>query len=194
MSTRRTESHAGQPAKPSTARTWSSPPVPSRSSSVSPARPSTPSPSTRSSTPSGCGCTFSTCFKTPPSRTRAHCTSWSSVAVRPGSKHPGQSPSSWWPWAVAPRAPVPGRVTLVDRGARCSAPSPRSRRNTRPNGSATRGSRSCLGSGVASVHADHLVLDDGSTIDTRTVVWGGGESAATIVAGHGTADRPRRTA
>jgi NADH dehydrogenase len=37
-----------------------------------------------------------------------------------------------------------------------------------------------LETGVASVHADRVELDDGSTIPTRTVVWGGGESAAAI--------------
>ena len=42
-----------------------------------------------------------------------------------------------------------------------------------------------LGAGVASVHPDRVELDDGSVIPTRTVIWGGGESAAPIAAGAG---------
>jgi redox-sensitive bicupin YhaK (pirin superfamily) len=38
-----------------------------------------------------------------------------------------------------------------------------------------------LGTGVAAVHPDRVELDDGTAIPTRTVVWGGGESAAPIV-------------
>ncbi len=79
-------------------------------------------------------------------------------------------------------APVTGRVTLIDRGnAVLGAFSKKSQKYAakRLRG---RGADLLLGSGVASVHADHLVLDDGTRIETRTVVWGGGESAATIVA------------
>jgi NADH dehydrogenase len=42
-----------------------------------------------------------------------------------------------------------------------------------------------LETGVASVHSDRVELDNGTSIPTRTVVWGGGESAAAIVAGSG---------
>ena len=38
-----------------------------------------------------------------------------------------------------------------------------------------------LGTGVAAVHADRVEFDDGSSIRTRTVIWGGGESAASVV-------------
>jgi len=46
-----------------------------------------------------------------------------------------------------------------------------------------RGVQLRLGVGVQEVTADHVTLSDGNTIDTRLVVWGGGEKAATIVAG-----------
>ncbi|MFL6169407.1 MAG: NAD(P)/FAD-dependent oxidoreductase, partial [Ornithinibacter sp.] len=39
-----------------------------------------------------------------------------------------------------------------------------------------------LGVGVTSVHHDRVVLGDGSTIATHTVVWAGGESGAAIAA------------
>ena len=37
--------------------------------------------------------------------------------------------------------------------------------------------------GVTTVHPDHVELDDGTTIATRTVVWGGGESGAALAGG-----------
>ena len=37
-----------------------------------------------------------------------------------------------------------------------------------------------LGLGVTAVHADRVEFDDGSMIATRTVVWGGGESASAV--------------
>jgi NADH dehydrogenase len=37
-----------------------------------------------------------------------------------------------------------------------------------------------LETGVKVVHADGVELDDGTTLHTRTVVWGGGESAAPV--------------
>ena len=36
-----------------------------------------------------------------------------------------------------------------------------------------------LGVGVKEVHADHVVLSDGSTIKTHTVIWGGGRRPPT---------------
>jgi NADH dehydrogenase len=81
--------------------------------------------------------------------------------------------------------PRPGRIVLVDRGeALLGAFSEKShkyahRRLTK------QGAEIRLGTGVAAVHPDRVELDDGSVIRTRTVVWGGGESAATIVAAAG---------
>lgn len=81
--------------------------------------------------------------------------------------------------------PRPGRIVLVDRGtALLGAFSEKSHayahKKLRKHGAEIR-----LETGVASVHADRVELDDGTTIPTRTVVWGGGESAATIVADGG---------
>jgi NADH dehydrogenase len=89
------------------------------------------------------------------------------------------------------RIAEPGRITLVDRGQALLAPfSERSHKYAHKRltkkGAATR-----LETGVSAVHIDRVHLDDGSTIETSTVVWGGGESAAPIVAaaalktGHG---------
>jgi NADH dehydrogenase len=81
--------------------------------------------------------------------------------------------------------PRPGRILLVDRGkSLLGAFSEKShayahRRLTKE------GAEVRLETGVAAVHADRVELDDGSVIPTRTVVWGGGESAATIVAAAG---------
>ncbi|GAB7007039.1 NAD(P)/FAD-dependent oxidoreductase [Nocardioides sp. AN3] len=81
--------------------------------------------------------------------------------------------------------PRPGRILLVDRGgALLSAFSEKShdyahRRLTQV------GAEIRLRTGVASVHADRVELDDGTLVPTRTVVWGGGESAATIAAATG---------
>jgi NADH dehydrogenase len=74
-----------------------------------------------------------------------------------------------------------GHVTLVDRGnAVLGAFSAKSQKYAAKR-LGDRGVDLRLGAGVASVHADHLELDDGTRIDTRTVVWGGGESAAAVV-------------
>jgi NADH dehydrogenase len=76
---------------------------------------------------------------------------------------------------------TPGKVTLVDRGsAVLGAFSARSQKYAAKRLTA-RGVDVLLGTGVASVHPDHLELDDGTVIGTRTVVWGGGESASGIV-------------
>jgi NADH dehydrogenase len=77
--------------------------------------------------------------------------------------------------------PRAGRITLVDRGKTVlGAFSDKShryahRRLTR-EGAVLR-----LETGVKAVHADGVDLDDGTTLRTRTVVWGGGESAAPVV-------------
>ncbi len=89
--------------------------------------------------------------------------------------------------------PPPGRVTLVDRGAAVLGAFSTKSQEYAAKRLGDTGVEIMLGSGVASVHAITWNSTTGSTIDTRTVVWGGGESAAAIVEGHGTADRPRRT-
>ncbi len=81
--------------------------------------------------------------------------------------------------------PRPGRIFLVDRGtALLGAFSEKSHayahKRLRKHGAEIR-----LETGVASVHADRVELDDGTTIPTRTVVWGGGESAAAIAGAGG---------
>jgi NADH:quinone reductase (non-electrogenic) len=81
--------------------------------------------------------------------------------------------------------PRPGRIFLVDRGnALLGAFSEKSHKYAHKR-LTKHGAEIRLETGVASVHADRVVLDDGSTIPTRTVVWGGGESAAAIVAASG---------
>ncbi|TCC55331.1 NAD(P)/FAD-dependent oxidoreductase [Kribbella pittospori] len=79
------------------------------------------------------------------------------------------------------RLSKPGKITVVDRGdALLGAFSDKSHdyaheRLTR------QGADPRLGTGVAAVHADRVEFDDGSTIATQTVIWGGGESAASVV-------------
>jgi NADH dehydrogenase len=89
------------------------------------------------------------------------------------------------------RIAEPGRITLVDHGRVLLAPfSERSHKYAHKK-LTKHGAEMRLETGVAEVHADSVQLSDGSTIATRTVVWGGGESAAPIVAdlglktGHG---------
>ncbi len=78
--------------------------------------------------------------------------------------------------------PRPGRIFLVDRGsALLGAFSDKSHQYAHKR-LTKHGAEIRLETGVASVHADRVELADGSTIPTRTVVWGGGESAAAIVA------------
>jgi len=81
--------------------------------------------------------------------------------------------------------PSPGRIFLVDRGdALLGAFSDKSHKYAHKR-LTKHGAEIRLETGVASVHADRVELDDGTTIPTRTVVWGGGESAAAIAAGSG---------
>jgi NADH dehydrogenase len=76
--------------------------------------------------------------------------------------------------------PRPGRIFLVDRGnALLGGFSDKSHKYAHKR-LTKHGADIRLETGVASVHADRVELDDGSTIPTRTVVWGGGESAAAI--------------
>jgi NADH dehydrogenase len=81
--------------------------------------------------------------------------------------------------------PRPGRIFLVDRGSSLlGAFSERSREYARTR-LVHQGAEIRLGTGVAAVHADRVELVDGSVIRTRTVVWGGGESAAPVAAAAG---------
>jgi NADH dehydrogenase len=81
--------------------------------------------------------------------------------------------------------PRPGRIFLVDRGNALLAPFSDKSHKYAHKRLTKHGAEIRLETGVASVHADRVELDDGSTIPTRTVVWGGGESAAAIVAASG---------
>jgi NADH dehydrogenase len=74
----------------------------------------------------------------------------------------------------------PGQITLVDRGDALLA-----QFSSKAHGYATSklvkaGAAVRLGVGVTAVTPDGVVFDDGSQIATRTVVWGGGESGASV--------------
>jgi NADH:quinone reductase (non-electrogenic) len=85
--------------------------------------------------------------------------------------------------ATMGRIPRAGRVVLIDRGSTLlGAFSARS--HTYAHKRLTKqGAEPRLDTGVAAVHADRVELDDGTAIPTRTVIWGGGESAAPVVQG-----------
>ncbi len=78
------------------------------------------------------------------------------------------------------QTPYVGRITLVDRGdALLGAFADKA--HLYAHGKLTAGGADIrLGVGVAAVHADRVELTDGQTLPARTVVWGGGESAALI--------------
>jgi NADH:quinone reductase (non-electrogenic) len=79
------------------------------------------------------------------------------------------------------RIPRAGRITLVDRGSNLlGAFSDKSHQYAHKR-LTKQGAEPRLNTGVASVHADRVELDDGTSIRTRTVIWGGGESAAPVV-------------
>ena len=79
------------------------------------------------------------------------------------------------------RIPRAGRITLIDRGSNLlEAFSDKSHRYAHKR-LTKQGAEPRLSTGVASVHADRVELDDGTSIRTRTVIWGGGESAAPVV-------------
>jgi NADH dehydrogenase len=85
------------------------------------------------------------------------------------------------------QTPYVGRVTLVDRGdALLGAFADKA--HLYAHGKLTTGGADIrLGVGVAAVHADRVELTDGQTLPARTVVWGGGESAALIAQRTGSA-------
>ncbi|MEV0074735.1 MULTISPECIES: NAD(P)/FAD-dependent oxidoreductase [unclassified Amycolatopsis] len=83
--------------------------------------------------------------------------------------------------ATMDRIPKPGRIFLIDRGSTLlGAFSSRSHKYAHKK-LTTQGAEPRLDTGVAAVHADRVELDDGTAIRTRTVIWGGGESAAPVV-------------
>jgi NADH dehydrogenase len=83
--------------------------------------------------------------------------------------------------AAMGRIPRAGRITLVDRGSNLlGAFSDKSHQYAHKR-LTKQGAEPRLDTGVASVHADRVELDDGTSIPTRTVIWGGGESAAPVV-------------
>ena len=75
---------------------------------------------------------------------------------------------------------VPGRITLVDLGDALLG-----QFSDKAHGYALKklteaGAEVRLGVGVTSIHPDRVELNDGSTIATQTVVWGGGESGSAV--------------
>ncbi|MEV4604988.1 NAD(P)/FAD-dependent oxidoreductase [Amycolatopsis sp. NPDC049253] len=83
--------------------------------------------------------------------------------------------------AAMERIPKSGRIFLIDRGSTLlGAFSERSHKYAHKR-LTEHGAEPRLDTGVAAVHADRVELDDGTTIPTRTVIWGGGESAAPVV-------------
>src|SRR4051794_13983649 len=74
----------------------------------------------------------------------------------------------------------PGRVTLVDRGDALLAQFSGKAHSYATTKLVDAGATVRLGVGVTAVTPDRVVFDDGSEIATRTVVWGGGESGATV--------------
>ena len=81
------------------------------------------------------------------------------------------------------RLGVAGRVTLVDRGPALLGQFSAEAHEYAYEKLTTAGADVRLGVGVRTVHPDHVELDDGRTIPTRTVVWGGGESGAVLAGG-----------
>src|SRR5262245_2657052 len=75
----------------------------------------------------------------------------------------------------------PGTITLVDRGDALLGQFSSKAHDYASAKLARDGAQVLLGVGVTAVHADRVELDDGTTLPTRTVVWGGGESGAEIV-------------
>jgi NADH dehydrogenase len=80
------------------------------------------------------------------------------------------------------RLDPPGRVTLVDRGPALLGQFSSKAHAYALEKLTAAGADVRLGVGVTAVHADRVELDDGTTLATRTVVWGGGESGAPIAA------------
>jgi len=73
-----------------------------------------------------------------------------------------------------------GRITLVDRGSRLLGGFSDKSHEYAHAKLTEAGADIRLGRGVTAVHADRVELDDGDAIETRTVVWGGGESGGDV--------------
>ena len=78
------------------------------------------------------------------------------------------------------RLDVPGQITVVDRGDALLGQFS-DKAHTYAHEKLTKaGAQIKLGLGVTAVRDDRVEFDDGSEIATRTVVWGGGESASAV--------------
>jgi NADH dehydrogenase len=80
----------------------------------------------------------------------------------------------------AGRIDRPGRITIVDRGPALLGPFSEKAHHYAAKKLTDAGAVVRLGVGVTAVHADRVEFDDGNTIRARTVVWGGGEAAASV--------------
>ena len=78
------------------------------------------------------------------------------------------------------RLTVPGKITLVDLGDALLGQFPDKAHEYALEKLTEAGADVRLGVGVTAVHPDRVQFNDGSAISTRTVVWGGGESASAI--------------
>ncbi len=83
-------------------------------------------------------------------------------------------------WAKTGQTPYRGQITLVDRGdALLGAFAAKAHKYSHEK-LTKHGATIKLKLGVAAVHPDRVEFDDGTSIRARTVVWGGGESGASI--------------
>jgi NADH dehydrogenase len=89
-------------------------------------------------------------------------------------------------WARTDQTPYAGRVTLVDRGEALLGAFAEKAHHYSLAKLTKEGATVRLRTGVAAVHPDRVELADGTSIPARTVVWGGGESAATVAESAGT--------
>jgi NADH dehydrogenase len=83
------------------------------------------------------------------------------------------------------QTPYAGRITLVDRGDALLGAFADKAHSYALDKLTAAGAEIHLGVGVAAVHLDRVELTDGRTMPARTVVWGGGESAALVARGAG---------
>ena len=83
------------------------------------------------------------------------------------------------------RLAEPGRITLVDRGDALLGQFSEKAHTYALKKLTEAGAEVRLGTEIAAVYPDRVGLDDGSVIPARTVVWGGGESAAAIAGNAG---------
>jgi NADH:ubiquinone reductase (H+-translocating) len=74
----------------------------------------------------------------------------------------------------------PGRIVLVDRGDALLGQFSTKAHEYAHDKLTEAGAQIRLGVGVTAVHEDRVELDNGSTAPTRTVIWGGGESASEV--------------